>query len=58
MEQLEPTPVANGHGTIKFLHLLLHPGFVMSLPWPWVIVSLMSDVVAGIDNINSMVTKP
>lgn len=55
MEQPEPTPMPNGYGTVKFPHLLWHPGFDIILAW--VKVLLMSDVVAGLNNISTMVTK-
>ncbi|KAK1370363.1 hypothetical protein POM88_036455 [Heracleum sosnowskyi] len=55
-EQPEPTPIPNGYGTaVKFPHLLLHPGFVMTLAL--VMVLLMSDVVAGLDNITSSLAR-
>lgn len=55
MEQPEPTPIPNGYGTIRLPHLLLHPGLVMTLAL--VMVLLMSEVVAGADNIKSRVTE-
>lgn len=55
MEQPDPTPIPNGYGTIRLPHLLWHPGLVMTLAL--VMVLLISDVVAGVGNINSSVTK-
>lgn len=47
-EQPEPTPTPKGYGTVRFPHLLGHPGFVMVVVVEVVVLVVVTDV-AGVN---------